>query len=206
MEESFRDIIDTIKMDAPAVVPPLDFTQRVMDRLPELKPGILFRVKQALLQPREVDFNLARVIAGSAKNPAECAFSFFVTGFFYLIMGVVLIIGLKGFMSEMTITQWVKMQPLIIVVTALWLIIQSIALFLDGKVAVKAAELGTLFFIGFAIMNGLMMKMALHTPLSVVCAVAFAGTGVMMGIFLGFTIRSFGKYQRNVREQKGFSG
>jgi hypothetical protein len=198
--DNHHDIIDLIK-STPAIQPPDDFTRRLMGRLPELKPSILFRIKRALIRPQEFDFSLTRVMAGSAGNSTECAFSFFIIGFFYLTMGLVLFMGLEGFINEATITQWIKMQPQLIIITSLWLIIQSAALFLDGKIAVKAAEWGTLVFIGFAVINGLII--ASNTPLSIFFTIAFAGTGLMMGIFLGFTIS---RYQRTLKTQKGFSG
>jgi hypothetical protein len=198
--ENHQDIINLIK-SAPAIEPPDDFTPLVMARLSNLKPSIIFRIKHELLRPRAFDFNLTRVMAGSAKNSAECAFSFFIIGIFYLTMGLVLLMGLEGFIEEETITRWVKMQPQIVMATALWLIIQGVAILLDGKIAIKAAEWGTLIFIGFAVINGLMI--ASKTPLSLIFTVAFAGTGLMMGIFLGLTIL---RYQRALTVQKGFSG
>jgi hypothetical protein len=198
--EHQQDIIDLIKSTS-AIRPPDDFTRRLMDRLTDLKPSVLFMIKQALIQPREFDFSLTRVMAGSAVNSTECAFSFFIIGFFYLTMGLVLFAGFKGFIYEATITQWIKMQPQLIIVTSVWLIIQSVALFFDGNIAVKVAKWGTLVFIGFAIINGFII--ASNTPLSIVFAFAFAGTGLMMGIFLGFTIE---QYQRTLRAQKRLGG
>jgi hypothetical protein len=195
--DNHQDIIDRIKA-TPAIEPPASFTDNVMRRLPDYKPSILFRIWQALLRPREFDFSITRVMAGSAGNSAECAFSFFIIGFFYLIMGLVLLMGLQGFIYEATITQWIKMQPQIVMATSLWLMIHGVAILLDGKIAVKMAEWGTLIFIGFAIINGSII--ASNTNLSIFFAVAFAGTGLMMGTFLGFTIE---RYQNSLKSAGG---
>jgi hypothetical protein len=196
----FKNLVNLMQATPKAPVPD-HFTQNVMGRIREIKPSILSRALNVLLQSREVDCNLSRVMAGKAKSPTEFASMFFIVGFFYLIIGAFLIIGFKGFMTEAAINQWIRMQPQIIIATALWLIIQGAALLLDGKIAVKAAELGTLFFIGFSVMNGVIMVS--NTPLSIVFILAFAGTGLMMSAFLGFAILS---YQKHHNQRKGYSG
>jgi hypothetical protein len=198
--DQHQDIINLIK-STPAIEPPDAFTRKVMSRLSDQKPSILFRIKQELIRPREPSFNITSVMAGSAGNAAECAFSFLIIGIFYLAMSLVLFMGFEGFIYEASITQWIKMQPQIVMVKAIWLIIQGIAIFLYGRIAVKTAEIGILFFIGFAVMNGLII--ASNSTLSIIFTIAFAVTGLTMGIFLGFSIS---RYQRTLKAQKEFSG
>ena len=187
--DEYTDLTDIMK-ETPAVQPPPDFTQRVMGRIPDLKPGIWFGVRQVLLQPRESSFNLRRTLKGSGSvTNKECSFYFLMTGFFYLIMGIILMIGLKGTMSEMAVAQWIRLQPQIALITALWLIILGIALIMDGNFAVKAAKLGTLFYIGFAILNGLAIQVVLRASYAGIFILSFVGASVLMGILLAVAIQ-----------------
>jgi len=83
-----------------------------------------------------------------ACNPQECAFYFFITGFFYLIMGLVLMSGFK-ISSNMTAVDWIRLQPQVTLGIAIWLFALGAVLMADGRSIVRLARLGTLFYIFF---------------------------------------------------------
>src|SRR3989339_148796 len=92
MNEDFSECRDLIqRMEAaPQMSPPSGFTARVMARLPEQDAGLLSQLKRALAAQAGDGFNFGGAWKIGAVSKTECSFYFFITGFFYLIMGIVL--------------------------------------------------------------------------------------------------------------------
>lgn len=182
-----QDLIDLIK-SAPAIQPPDDFTPGVMARLPELDQGVWARAKHTL-------FNLSGAGVQSrwqilpVSNTRECSFCFFITGFFYLIMGIVLMAGFKTIGSNMAAMEWITLQPHLTIGAAIWLLALGMVLMMDGSTAIKITRYGTLFYVFFAIVNGILMRPYLHVPYAGVFIIGFVATSALMGVMLALAVK-----------------
>ena len=88
---------------------PDNFTQNVMERITLLN-----------LSEKGVESRWAKIL--SVSNPRECSFCFFITGFFYLIMGIILMAGFKAIGSGVLAAEWIKLQPQLTIGAAIWLL------------------------------------------------------------------------------------
>jgi hypothetical protein len=185
--DNHQDIIDRIKA-TPAIEPPASFTDNVMRRLPDRNPGILLAVASFLYQL----YNYALAPDGdraSGLTRRECSFYFFITGFFYLIVGIILMIGLQGISSGMAAMEWIKLQPHLTIGAAIWLIALGVVLMLDGSVGIRAARYGALLYIFFAVVNGILMRTYLHIPFAGVFIIGFVATSAIMGFMLADAVK-----------------
>jgi hypothetical protein len=185
--DKHQDIINLIK-STPSIQPPDNLTPRVMARL-AAEQSIWIRAKHALFTPSGagVQSRWAQILPVSNKR--ECSFCFFITGFFYLIMGIVLMAGFKTIGSSMAAMEWITLQPHLTIGAAAWLLALGMVLMMDGSTAIKIARYGTLFYIFFAIVNGILMQPYLHVPYANVFVIGFVATSALMGIMLALAVK-----------------
>ena len=184
----YKDLIHLMEA-APKVPAPDHLTERVMGRLPEHDVGLLFKLKRALNEQVGNGFNFGWAGKSGAVSKTECSFYFFITGFFYLIMGIVVMIGLKKISSGVADIKWIELQPYLAIGTAIWLFALGIVVMLDGNTGIKAARYGTLFFIFFAVFNGILMRPYLHVPYTGMFIIGFVATSTSMGVILALAIQ-----------------
>jgi len=185
--DKHQDIIDRIK-STPVIQPPESFTDSVMQRLPDRYPGILLAAASFIHQL----YKYAMTPDGdraSGLTRRECSFYFFVTGFFYLIIGIILMIGLQRISAGISAMEWIKLQPLLIIGAAIWLLVLGIVLMLDGRRGVKAAKYGTIVYIFFTIINAILMWHYLHIPFAGVFIMGFVATSALMGVMLDHAVK-----------------
>ena len=171
----FKDLINLMEATPKAPVPD-NFTQNVMERIS------LFNPLEAGVQSR-----WAQIL--SVSNPRECSFCFFITGFFYLIMGIVLMLGFNAIGSGISVSEWIKLQPQFTIGAAMWLLALGVLLIMDGRIAIKIAQYGTLLYIFFTVVNGILMRTYLRVPHVDVFIIGFVATGALMGIMLSFAVQ-----------------
>jgi len=161
MNDNMSDYKDLIHlMDATPKAPlPDHFTQSVMARIPPV------------------------------SNTRECSFCFFITGFFYLIMGIVLMAGFKAIGFSMAAMEWIKLQPHLTIGAAIWLFTLGVVLMLDGSAVIKMVRYGTLFYIFFTVFNGILMRPYLHVPYAGVFIIGFVATSAFMGVMLALAVQ-----------------
>jgi hypothetical protein len=182
-----QDIIDIIK-SAPAIQPTASFTDNVMQRLPDRYPDILLAAGSYIYQL----YNKALEPDGdraSGLTRRECSFYFFITGFFYLIIGIIMTLGLQGISSGMVAMEWIKLQPHLAIGSALWLLALGGLLMMDGNAGIKAARYGALLYIFFAVVNGILMRIYLHIPFAGVLIIGFVATSALMGVMLAQAVK-----------------
>jgi hypothetical protein len=184
----YRDLIQRMEA-APPVSPPSGFTQRVMGRLPEQDAGLLFKLKRALAAQVGNGFTYGWAGKTGAVSKMDCAFYFFITGFFYLIIGIILTMGLQGIRSSIAAMDWIRLQPHLTLGIALWLLVLGILLLMEGKNTIKVIRLGTLFYIFLAIVNGGLMHLYFNIPYAGIFISGFIGTGVLMGVMLAIAVK-----------------
>ncbi|MBU1570191.1 MAG: hypothetical protein KKD92_15065 [Proteobacteria bacterium] len=174
-DNDYKDLINLMEATPKAPVPD-NFTQNVMGRI------ALFNPSEAAVQSR-----WAQIL--SVSNPRECSFCFFITGFFYLIMGIVLMAGFKAIGSGIAVAEWIKLQPHLTIGAAMWLLALGMLLIVDGRIAIKIAQYGTLLYIFFTVVNGILMRPYLRVPHADFFIIGFVATGALMGVMLSLAVK-----------------
>jgi hypothetical protein len=183
----YKDLINLMEATPKAPVPDR-FTQNVMGRVAERDQGAWAKLKQALFNPSGAGVQSRWAQTLSVSNPRECSFCFFITGFFYLIMGIVLIAGFKAIGYGMAAKDWITLQPYLTIGAAMWLLFLGALLIMDGRAAVKIAQYGTLLYIFFTVVNGILMRSYLHVPYTGILLIGFVATSALMGVMLAFAV------------------
>jgi hypothetical protein len=185
--EKYSDIIAAVKNQQP-VNPPESFTDNVMRRLPDQYPSILL-VAASFVHHL---FRQALALDGDQSNDLtrrECSFYFFITGFFYLIIGIVAMTGLKKISSGAAAVGWIGLQPHFAIVTAIWFFALGVVLMMDGSTGMKIAKYGTLLYIFLAIVNGMLIHSFLHIPYAGIFIFGLVGMSALMGVLLVLTVQ-----------------
>ena len=185
--EKYKEIIEILQKQK-TIAPPEYLTDHLMKRLPDQYPGILFAVasfahnlyKHAL----EPDGDTANSI-----THRECSFYFFITGLFYLIIGIILMMRLQWVNAGIVAIEWIKLQPHLTIGTAIWLLALGLVLMLNGRSGIKAAKYGTIFYFLFALANGILMWSYIHSLIGSMFIIGFVGTSVLMGFMLAHAVK-----------------
>jgi hypothetical protein len=186
--DNHQDLIKLIKSASP-IAPPDDFSSRVMARLQVLDQGVWSQVRQTLLNPVPESLYTGLVQKLSVSGPRECSFCFFITGFFYLIMGIVLMAGFEAIGSSMAAGEWIILQPYLTIGAAIWLFALGVVLMLDGSAGIKAAKYGTLLYVFFTVFNGILMRPYLNVPYAGVFIIGFVAASALIGIMLSLAVQ-----------------
>ncbi len=173
--EAFQDLIRLMEM-TPSVDPPAGFTETVMKKVATAKETAPWR--RRLL-------SVFCSLPGRWPLPAgECAFYFWLTGFFYLIAGIVALGGYHAATIPENAWPWLKIQPAVIIASAIWLFFLGLALLGRGHATKEMVRYGTIFFIVFTLVNGMLITFTLRTPAAELFLIGFTAGGVFMGLIL----------------------
>ncbi|HRT62785.1 MAG TPA: hypothetical protein P5551_10535 [Syntrophales bacterium] len=186
------DRIAFVARHSPQVEPPADLDAKVMARIEALKPTLWIRVREFFLQPVDTRIDFGRAYSGTLSG-SECSFYFITAGLYFLIVGLILMFGLGRFGGEWLTVGWVRMQPHIVLVTAVWLVVLGIFILKDGEVAARVARIGTVAYIGLLILDAVAIHITAGFPVALVFLFSFIGTGVLAGLFLARVIWNYGK-------------
>lgn len=185
--EKLSDIIENIKKQK-KINPPESFVNQVMWQLPDRYPSIIYTAASFINQL----YNDALSPDGdSAKGltRCECSFYFFITGFFYLIIGTILMIGLQGISSSIAAMEWIKLQPHLTIGAAIWILVLGMLLISSDRAGIKAARYGTLFYVFFPFVNGILVWQYLNVPIADVLIIGFVATSTIMGVMLAHAVK-----------------
>lgn len=187
-EDPDNDLVQWVK-ETPQVNPPAGFTQRVMEKLPELKESIWKKIKWSLLKPMKEQVYSKRAQTNEISTEPESSFYFFVTGFFYLLMGMILAAGFKAMNFHLAEANWAAAQLLLTVGTAIWLLAIGFVLMRDDRMSIKMAKFGTAFYVIFSVVNGILLRSFFNFPYADFFIIGFIGGGVCMGCMLVLAIK-----------------
>jgi hypothetical protein len=180
--EKFNDIIEQIKKQK-TENPPRSLTENVIGRLPDIYPGLWLAAATIIY-----DLYKRAVAPDDSQSDGvtcrECFFYFFITGLFYLIIGIILTIGFRQMDSGTIVMKWIKLQPYFTIGTALWLFSLGTILMMEDSIGIKIAKYGTLLYIFCAVLNSAMLWPYLRIPYASVFITGLAATGALMGIML----------------------
>jgi len=172
--------------------PPADLGVRVMARIRSFRPSPWRVLGEALVRPRAVSFDPIRALRAPVSGQ-ECSFYFFMVGIFYAVLGVILLTGLPGLGSFPAAPGWVRWQPPIALATAGCMAAIGLYLLKDGKLALRAARVGALVYLGFALLNGVFVPLEWSVPVSAYVSLVSALVGLPTGFFLVRTLQNCGK-------------
>jgi len=97
--------------------------------------------------------------------------------------------GFEAIGSSMAAMDWIRLQPHLTIGAAIWLFALGVVLMLDGSAGIKAARYGTLFYVFFAVANGILMRPYLHVPYADVFIIGFVATSALMGVMLALAVK-----------------
>jgi hypothetical protein len=180
-----RDLTEVMEK-ATQQEPSEGFTERVMARLPEGKATVR---RFPFRQPVETRAFATRLTLGF-RHPVmktECAFCFLLSGFFYLVLGFVLMIGLRWPVG-LHHPGWLSIQPLFGLLLAAWLTALGAVLYTDVSSSIRIARIGTVLYAVLVFLNGWLGVVRMPVPIELFFAVIFSVTGLGMAVFLGMAV------------------
>lgn len=191
MSDKLREYKELIKlMEATLQAPPPSgFTENVMRRLPEYNTSLLFKLKRVLNAQVVNRFNFGWTGEVGGISKTECFFYFCITSFFYLILGIILLIGSKGINSSMEAMDWIRLQPHLTLGIAMWLLVLGIVLLIEMKNKLKVIRFGILLYIFLAIVNGALIHLYFSIPYAGIFIFGFIGAGILMGVMLVLAVQ-----------------
>jgi hypothetical protein len=185
--KKYEHIIN-LAQDTKAVSPPDGFTEKVMENLP---PGP-HAAEPKLLKLFSLLFKKQVFQAWiEVETDAECAFCFFMAGFFYFIMSVVLAVGLKTLGGHIHVSGWVMIQPQIVFILAVIFISIGILLRKKSMLAIKLAYSSTILYIGFSVINSIGIQMAPGNPFTAAGMLCLTSGAVLLGVFLTVIVHQY---------------
>jgi len=172
--------------------PPADLGVRVMARIRSFRPSPWRVLGEALVRPRAVSFDPIRALRAPVSGQ-ECSFYFIMVGIFYAVLGLVLWVGLHVLGAFPAAPGWVRWQPPIALATAGCMAAIGLYLLKDGKLALRAARVGAVVYLGFALLNGVFVPLEWSVPVSAYVSLVSALVGLPTGFFLVRTLQNCGK-------------
>lgn len=186
MDQDFNEFKQLIELmeSAPQLEPPERLSQDVMARLAVgEKQGSELKLKDAIYA-----FWSGR-LKFAVSSPRECSYCFFVTGFFYFVMGLILIAGFKATSAAPSVMNWISLQPYFILGMAAWMIILGGILITDNGTGLKIVRIGTFIYIFSTVFNGIQISPYLHVPYAGIFLTGFIIAGITIGSILAFAVQ-----------------
>ncbi len=178
--ERFRDLTQVMASASQKTVPD-NFTMKIMEKISVEKET-----------PRTLSFG--RFFTTSLNfgfhntvTKTECSFYFMLTGFFYFILGLIMLIELPV-PALMKNNGWLSFQPLFCLVLAAELTIAGIVLYRRGDSAIRWVRIGTVLYAALILLNFGIGALYIQTASAVFIAAAFAMTGLTLAVLLGLAI------------------
>jgi hypothetical protein len=177
----FQNLIHLMR-SAPKPGPPQGLEEKIMAAVTARPVGYLVQFKHALLQPRRA----------ASLDPRECSICFMLTGAFYLVLGAVLLAGLKFMGQGLVLNQWLRLLPWFGFLAAIWFFGLAAAMAIAGQKALAGIKAGTMLFMA-AVLAGIPLFLdAIHSPARYLPA-AMLLTAAAMGFLLYRQVAAFSK-------------
>ncbi|MBN1363939.1 MAG: hypothetical protein JW976_03950 [Syntrophaceae bacterium] len=177
--KQFQDLTKIME-SVPQKHAPDNFTSRLMVRISEEKETAQSFSLQRLF-PTSLNFGF-----GNAVTKTECAFYFLLTGFFYFILGLIMMIGLPLPVVVQN-NGWLSFQPLFGILLAVELIIIGTILYKRGDSAVRFVRMGTLLYAVLIILNFVIGALLIQ-PAAVFIIAIFSLTGLALAVLLRIAV------------------
>jgi hypothetical protein len=187
--EDHQDIINLIK-SAPAIVPPEDFTPKVMASVMQERAGAYTRAWTFLAAPREFTLDPIKALRTGISRE-EMSLYFLLVAFAHLTLAVVLYVGLKsgGFKTSVAgalLPPLLMLQPWLSLCMAGWLGFWGFLLKKNPQSGTKGARFASLLYIEVVVISGALLLMELSLVMLPLVA-AMVGISLIAGIFLALS-------------------
>jgi hypothetical protein len=159
--------------------PPEDFTARVMFRVEAVQPVPGFVGLIRSLETRVAGFALRRPVTRS-----ESSFYFFLVGFFYFIVGVTVLAGLRAFPPITSLSGWIALQPYASFTIALLFLILGVILRTEKRHVFPILTAGICGYIAMIVLNGILLQLLLGTTSTLFFTAGLILAGGFMGLLL----------------------
>lgn len=181
--EQFRDLTEVME-NTGQKRPADNFTSSVMLRLYEQKeqPRPVF-LRQLFPNALKFSFN-------NSVTRTECSFYFFLTGFFYLVLGFILLMGLRT-PAGLPESRWLLFQPSFGIILAAGLAIMGVAVYKDGDISINFVRAGTLIYAVLIILNGFTGAFLMRIPVEAFYNVIFSITGLAIAFLLALAVNRY---------------
>ena len=178
--KQFRDLTQIME-NTPQKQVPVNFTSSLMGRLAEEKETVQsFSLKR--LFPSYLNFGFQNTV-----TKTECAFYFFLTGFFYFILGFIMAIGLP-LPAIIADNRWLSFQPLFGLLLAVELTAIGFLFYKKGDSAVHLVRIGTVLYAVLIILNFGISALYIQTVTVILFVAVFSLTGLILAILLRLAI------------------
>ncbi len=187
---AFEFILNLLKSSA-TVTPPPDFTPKVIQCLSQLNIDPRRSSDRNSLNDRLQD------AIGNLTSPAtamEMATCFFLSGFFYLVLGISLHLGLKSLGVNPQATGWIYYQPHLAVLIAMGFSTVGFLFLKNSHRAFRIANLTTIVYILFSIFNSVQVQLISSNPFSISAVLCFSAGTIFVGVFLAVTVNNFKRW------------
>jgi hypothetical protein len=187
----FRDLTEIME-NAEKKRPSDNFTSEVMARLSEKEET------SGLLNLRRLFPTIMNFSFGDSVTRTECAFYFFLTGFFYLVLGFILMLGLR-LPAVLINSGWLSFQPAFGLILAAELALMGIAVYKDGDISIRFVRAGTLLYAALILINGFMGAFFVRLPMAAFFNVIFSITGLATAFLLGLAVNRY--YPKTISQE-----
>ncbi|OPL15162.1 MAG: hypothetical protein AVO39_01810 [delta proteobacterium MLS_D] len=166
----------------PKLNPPGNFTHNVMERVSrEVSPV------NRIVQLRFVRF-LMSPIGPLRDGSGQCSFCFVLTGLFYFLLGIGMLVGLK--LSDTFPGQWIRLVPWFNIGAAFWLLVLGVIVVNGGRWSWVGTKAGTILFVFFFISGTVVCAKANGTPTMYIFA-AMSWLSACVGVLLYYQVVAF---------------
>jgi len=171
----------------PAVQPPEDFTDRVMDRIGLSSPhyGPTDKIVSFFTQSRSL--NDLGFLAGNITK-RQCGYYFIFVGLFYFIVGLVFSRSLEAVSSTGYQTMWLPYQPEFSFAVAIGFALFGISFIASRSVSIGLYKFGIFIYVGLVIINSMVLQMDMNIPVVAFALLPLTIGSVIIGWFLFYVI------------------
>lgn len=181
--ELFRDLTELMENEDKKQVPD-GFTEQIMARL-ENEKDVVPRFSFTDLFSTTLNFSFRYSV-----TKAECSFYFLLTGFFYFILGLILMIGLP-LPAVMQNNGWLSFQPVFGLLVAFELGVIGIILYQRGHSAIFFVRMGTILYTALVILNFWIGTFYVQIPVALLYIAIFSLTGLGIAFLLALAIDQY---------------
>jgi hypothetical protein len=178
--EQFQHVTEIMK-NSPPPQPSENFTAEVMARLPQVRE-LSETYSYSSIYSTKIKFGF-----NDSVTKAECAFYFFLAGFFYMVLGLILVMGFWQ-AEVLNLKQWFSWQPFLSVLLATALAVMGLAIYRKDESAVPYVRVGILLYTALIILNGWIGILLMNVPPAVLFVVIISLSGLGMAFFLGLAL------------------
>jgi hypothetical protein len=122
---------------------------------------------------------------------ADCALCFILSGFFYLVVCIVMMIGFEPGSSGLPVESWWRLQPFFTLCYAVGLTLIGALVFLNRQITHRLARLGIMIYFSFTLVNGILSHWFPGESQTVAGWLLFSVGAALLGIFLLVTLHRY---------------